>query len=468
MDLVSIIMNAGSGLSVFRAQAATASHNIANANTPGYARQEAIPTETVPAEEAGTNGYIGRGVSLQGVVQARDTFVETQISNAFSNSSSTSAQADALSTVSALDPQGSGNITDALGKFYSALRDLNQDPSDQGLRRAVVDSAQMLTKSFNVTANSLASTRSAIDQNVSTLADKTNSLLASVADLNRRIDLAVNSGRNPNDLLDVRQNDLDQLSQLIGVRGIPDSHGNINLVLPGGTSLVSGIVASQLSVVSDNSNRGHYQLMFTPPDGGKPTALQLNELGGQIGGLLNARDNIVGKAESSLDTLAYDVSTAINQQHQLGYALDGTTGHDLFTLPSAPLGAATDLAIDPTISDDPSLLAAGGSAGSGPGDSTNLQAIIATENSKLSNGLNATDGIAKVTSDFGIAVNTVQDSATFDKNLLADLTSARESASGVSVDDELIKLTQAQNAYNALAKVVTATNAMLDTLMKLI
>ena len=76
--------------------------------------------------------------------------------------------------------------------------------------------------------------------------------------------------------------------------------------------------------------------------------------------------------------------------------------------------------------------------------------------------------MAKLTSDFGIAVSTVSDSAEFDKNLLTDLTNARESASGVSVDDELINLTAAQTAYNALTKVVTTTSAMLDTLMKLI
>jgi len=83
MDLVNVMMNAGAGLGVFRAQVATASHNIANANTPGYARQDAVATETIPAEEIGINGYLGRGVTLQGVVQTRDQFVEAQISSGF-------------------------------------------------------------------------------------------------------------------------------------------------------------------------------------------------------------------------------------------------------------------------------------------------------------------------------------------------------------------------------------------------
>jgi len=467
MDLVSIMMNAGSGLGVFRDQVATASHNIANANTAGYARQEAVTTETNPAEEVGINGYIGRGVSLQGVVQNRDQFIEAQISSAYSNSSSSSAQADALSTVTALDTKQQGGITDALGKFYSALRDLNQNPDDQGLRQSVVDSTQSLAKAFNVTATALKSSRSGIDQDVNALTDKANGLLASVADLNSKISLAVNSGRTPNDLLDVRQNDLDQLAQMLGTKAVPDDHSNVSIVLPGGTSLVSGNVAAKLSVQANTDNRGHYDVTYTPLDGGQPTALKASDINGQIGGLISARDDVLGSAETSLDTLAYDFSTTVNAQHEAGYAQDGSTGNDLFATLTTSLGAAGNIAVDSTVYDDPSLIAAAGSATSGSGDSTNLQAIIDTENTQLSTGLNAQEGMAKVTSDYGNAVASVNDSSEFDKNLLSDLTNARESASGVSVDDELTKLMQAQTSYNALSKVVTTTNSLIETLMKM-
>jgi flagellar hook-associated protein 1 FlgK len=467
MDLISTIVNAGAGLGVFRAQVATASHNIANANTPGYARQEAVPTETTPAEEVGINSFIGRGVSLQGVVQNRDQFIEAQINTAYANSSSTSAQADALATVTALDPQGQGGITDALGNFYSALRDLNQNPGDLGLRQAVVDSTQAVARAFNGTATSLASERTGIDQNVSALVDKVNGLLSGVADLNTKIALAVNSGRTPNDLLDVRQNDVDQLAQLIGVRPIADDHSNVSIVLPGGTALVSGGVAAKLTVQGNTSNGGHVDVVFQPEDGSQASALKSSEMGGQLGGLISARDDVLGKAQSAVDTLAYDFSTTVNAQHELGYALDGTSGHDLFAQLTDATGAAANIAVDPTTAADPSLIAAAGDGTTGPGDSTNLQAVIATESTKLSNGLDVQDGMAKVTSDFGIAVSTINDSSEFDKNLLTDLTSARESASGVSVDDEMISLMQAENGYNALTKVVTTTNAMLDTLMKM-
>ena len=135
---------------------------------------------------------------------------------------------------------------------------------------------------------------------------------------------------------------------------------------------------------------------------------------------------------------------------------------------TVPTAAAKNINVDEDVYADPTLIAAAGSATGGTGDSTNLQAIIATEFQKLSNGLNPQEGFAKLTSDFGIAINTINDNAEFDRNLLNDLKTARESASGVSVDDELIGLTQAQTAYNALTKVITTTNTMLDTLMKIL
>ena len=243
------------------------------------------------------------------------------------------------------------------------------------------------------------------------------------------------------------------------------------MVLPGGTSLVSGAVAAKLSTQSNPANRGHYDVVFTPLDGSQATALKASDLGGQIGGLINARDEVLGTAESSLDTLAYDLATTVNTQHEAGYALDGSTGNNLFASLANSTGAAANIAVDPTTYANPSLIAAAGSSPtsptSGPGDSTNLQAIIATESTQLSNGLNVQDGMAKITSDYGIAVSTATDSSQFDKNLLADLTNARESASGVSVDDELTKLMQAQTSYNALSKVITTTSTLLDTLMKM-
>ena len=411
------------------------------------------------------------------MVEERDPFVESQLPAAFSNSSSSSAESNALSTVTALDPQATGGVSDALGSFYAALTNLSQNPDDSGLRQAAVDSAQSLATAFNTTANAISSAQGGIDQDITSVVSQVNGLLGDVASLNGSIALAVNSGRTPNDLIDQRQNDLDQLAQMIGAQPVTSDHGTVNVVLPNGTCLVGGTVASQLTTQADTANGGHVDVVFQPSDGSTPTTLEQSDVGGQIGGLVSARDNALGTALSSLNNLAYNLTSVVNQQSEKGYALDGTTGHNLFTALTSSTNAAANMAVDPSVSANPSLLAAAGSvsvsstgvATVASGDATNLEAMIATQNTTLpASNLDAASTIASLTSAFGLASSTASDSATFDQNILTSLTNARASTSGVSTDEEQINIMQAENAYDALSKVIATGDTMLQDLMNII
>src|SRR5687767_12139335 len=136
-DLISIINNGASSLAAHKAATATASHNIQNANTPGYARQRAELGATLPAETM-AQGQIGRGVSLMGISQARDKFIERQMPGALGSQARHSAQATVLTSMAALDADAPGGLTAAIGDFYSAMRALPQNPSEPGSRAAVV------------------------------------------------------------------------------------------------------------------------------------------------------------------------------------------------------------------------------------------------------------------------------------------------------------------------------------------
>ena len=468
MNLISLLNNAANGLSVIQAKVATTSNNIANSNTPGYARQQANLVEAASTALGGSRGFIGDGVSLLNITQTRDQFVEFQLPTAFANSSSSTAESDALASVSVFDNGTAGGLNDAMSAFYSSLTAMAQNPSDSSLRRSVIGSATSLASTFNGTSQALEQARSGIDASMTGAVQQVNSILAQVADLNRRISVAQATGGQPNDLLDQRHNLMDQAAQLVGTTQVPDDHGNISLVLPGGTTLVSGISAATLTMQSNPTNKGHLDILFSPSDGSAPVVIKQSDLGGQIGGLVSARDGVLGQASTDLDTLAFDFARKVNAQNRAGFDLNGNQGGDVFTIGVASSNAATSITVDSAMAANPSLLAAASLPTSGPGDASNLAAMVSTQSALLSNNLDVTHGMARIVSDFGTAALDAQNAVSFNGKVLGTLQDARNSASGVSLDDEMVSLTQEQHAYEAMAKVINAAGSLLDTLIGIV
>jgi flagellar hook-associated protein 1 FlgK len=464
-DLLSILSQASTGLDAHRAAAATASQNISNVNTPGYSRQTANLEALTPADLDG-NSFIGRGVGVQSVTQARDQFLERQMPAAISAQGFSSSQSDALNAVTALDPDGGDGLTAALSGFYSALRDVAQNPSDAGLRQAAVASAQALTRTFNRTSASLEDVRDGVDAKLAGTVTQVNQDAAGMAALNTQIRMARSTGAQPNDLLDQRQQLQDELSQLTGAVPVTNDQGDVSMALPGGAALVSEQKAGKLSVIPDPSNGGHLAIQLTRADGTGPVTIAGNAIGGQLGGGISARDGAVLSAENGIDTLAFDLGNAVNAVHSTGYAADGTTGHQMFTVGASSAGAASTISVDANLLADPSLLAASAAPGAS-GDSRNMQALIDTENTTLSTGTNAATALQNVVTGFGAQAQLSQAVSDQDKGIADNLSQMRESVSGVNLDEEMVNMTKAQRAFEAVSKVITTTDAMLDTLMSL-
>jgi flagellar hook-associated protein 1 len=458
-DLFRILSTGASSLAAQTAAAATAAHNLQNVNTPGYARQRATLATSLPAEQS-DGSYIGRGVVLSHVSQVRDRFLEAQLPAAFGNSAGSTAAADVLGAVQVLDPEGTGGLGDALSGFYSALSELSQNPSDPGLRQAAVSAAGSLARSFQGTRRSLEDARSGVDQRVASDVSEANDLSAQVASLNGQIRAARASGNGePNDLLDTRQAAVDRLAELTGAMPVPTSEGDVSLFLPGGAALVTSMSAASLSAAADPANGGHLALQVSV--GGVRSAVSP---GGELGGLLSARDGALGDAVGSLDTLAWDLAGAVNAVHQAGVDLNGAGGQPLFAVTSAA-GAAAQIAVNDAIRADPTLLATRTTGGAG--DSSNVLAMLATASATLSGGRDATGTLSQITAAFGTASRSATATSEADAALKTHLTTMRESASGVSTDEELIEMQKAERAYAAIAKVITTTSSMFDTLLQI-
>ncbi|MFO0580750.1 MAG: flagellar hook-associated protein FlgK [Anaeromyxobacter sp.] len=462
-DLISILTSGASALAAQQQAAATASHNLQNANTPGYARQRVELQAVLPAERV-SGGYIGRGVSVQTITQARDRFLEAQLPAQLGLAANASAKASVLDGVSALDPDTNG-IASALSGFYTALRALGQNPADASLRSAAVAAARTLASAFNTTRSSLEEARSGVDAKLTGDVDEVNDLTRQVALYNRDIRAARAGGAGePNDLLDARQKAVDRLAELTGATPVGTSEGDVSLFMPGGTALVTGITAGTMSVIADPANGGHLALRFAQPG---QAALPVSTAGGELGGLLEARDSTLGTSVNDLDTLAWDLAASVNTAHAAGYGLDGVTGRALFDAGLTPAGAAGALQLNAAILADPSRLAASSSAAGLPGNAGALQALIATEGQALASGRTAAQSVAKLTSDFGAASRSADAASSLHASLADHLQTMRESVSGVSVDEELINLQKAQRGYEAIAKVIQASSDLFDTLLQL-
>jgi flagellar hook-associated protein 1 FlgK len=239
------------------------------------------------------------------------------------------------------------------------------------------------------------------------------------------------------------------------------------MALPGGTALVSDDRAAQLQTIPDSSNRGHLTLRIIRSDGSGPVSLPTSAAGGSLGGSFSARDQGIGAASTALDTLAFDFATAVNTAHGAGFAQDGTTGHAMFAVGATSAGAAGQIDIDPALLADPSLLAASSSAAGLPGNNQNALALIATERTALAGGSDPATTFTNIMSSFGASAQRAHAMSDQDGALLDHITQLRESVSGVSLDEEMVKLTASQRAFEAMSKVITTADSMLDTLMSL-
>jgi flagellar hook-associated protein 1 len=463
-DLFALLVQSGNSLQAHSAAVATAGNNVANANTPGYTRQ-IVDLVANPAVGLIGAQAVGQGVSVGAITQARDAFVERQVPQTLAASGRSQAESDALTSMSALDPSLPGGLSSTVSQFYTALGTLSQNPGDLSLRQNAVSTASNLAQSFNQTASTIESTRDGIDSKITGDLSVINSTAHDLADLNGQIQKTTAAGGDVNDLLDARRNAADKLSTLTGATPYTDEAGDTLMALPGGLALVTGNSASTLSALPDATNGNHVRILITKADGSGPNALPTAALGGEVGGLLDARDGALKTAVDSVDGFAFDLATSLNTLNAAGYAMDGSTGNTLFTIPATSVGAASQIAVNPAVQADPRLLAAATTLPAASGDNRNILAMIGTQSQALAGGNNPVATIQKITGDFGTSSANATATAAHDAAMAQNLTDLRNSTSGVSIDDEMINLTKAQAAYQAVSKVITTANDMLTTLM---
>ncbi len=331
-DLLSIGV---SGLMAYRRALDTTSHNIANANTAGYTRQR---VELVSVQGSGSgNGYMGAGVDTATVRRISDGLVNARLQSDASAYARLDVLAGYAARVDTLLSDNASGLSRPLQAFFDGASALAQDPASTAARQAFIGNAQSLAARFNDTQAQLDGMESELNQRLRNTVDEINGLTKSLAALNDKISLAQGqfSGQAPNDLLDQRDQLVEQLANRIGISTTTQPDGSLNIFTANGQALVLGRDATALGVAEDHYQSGRLDVVH---GGGARITAQIS--GGAIGGLLDVRREVIDPARNQLGRLAVAVAESVNAQHAQGLDANGELGGPLFTVPTGSSYAA--------------------------------------------------------------------------------------------------------------------------------
>jgi flagellar hook-associated protein 1 FlgK len=320
------LINIGiSGLNAQQAALATTGHNITNASTPGYSRQR-VEIQAHAPQYSGT-AYIGRGAMLASITRVASDYATNQIRLDTATSSGLDTFVDQIGQVDSLLADDQTGLAPALQTFFGALQAASTDPSSIPSRQLVVSDANGLVSRFNTMYERLNSQQIGLQQQLSATTLQVNQLAQCIGQLNDRI--AAANGRStgvlPNDLLDQRDELLRQLSQLVDVKVVQQSDGDLGVFIGKGQPLILGDQARSLQTTATG------QVTITTPGASQAQDITDSITGGQLGGLLTFRNGVLDGALNQLGRIAIGLSDAINQQHHKGVTLDGQFGGDLFS-----------------------------------------------------------------------------------------------------------------------------------------
>ncbi len=433
--------------------------NIANVNTPGYTRRA---LQVSPSPPNGSNlGLVGNGVSIDGVRQLRDQFIESRLRTETAIAGRLTAQRDALSPVDAAFNESDGNgISAAMSKFFSSFGALEANPVSTTLRNDVIAKTGLLSASFAATRSRLVSIQSDADSELRASVSKLNTLSQQIAELNVSIANAEHSGGTASELRDQRDQLVQDAAQLSGVRAVEDQDGMVSLTLGDGQALVSGAQVTNLQV-QDIPPSGLVQITLN----GQPAVI----FDGRLRGLLNAADNIEEQI-TSLDDLAASIASRVNALHSSGTDLNSNPGINFFQVPTnGPLTAA-NLTISAAIKANPSLIVASPLAP--PATSATVAGAIAALLSDPSSQAGTRTGsfssiYASIVSEAGKGVRSAEDALVTQQAILNQTLAQRDAISGVSLDEEAINLLQYQKSYEAAARFLKIADELTQTILSL-
>ncbi len=319
---------ATSALRVTQQALNTVGHNIANVNTEGYSRQR-VDTATREPFFSGA-GFFGTGVETTAIKRAYDDFLTTRLREATTAFSEVDGYHRLAAQIDNLVADPDVGVSSALKNFFNAVHDVASDPTSIPARQTLLTEAETLGDRFNLLDARLKEINAQTQNELRNQIEEINATAREIAGLNQKIvyELARAQGKPPNDLLDRRDLLLNRLAEKIDVTPVPQDNGAVSVFIGNGQNLVSDSRAATLGLRPNDLDPNVSEVTLTT---GTTTLTITSTLsGGEVGGLLRFRDEVLVPTQNKLGRLAAGIALEFNGLHKNGYDLDGNTGMNFF------------------------------------------------------------------------------------------------------------------------------------------
>lgn len=327
-----------SALQAFQAAINVTSNNVANASTPGYDR-ESIDLSTAAPQSNGTVS-IGGGVVVSGISRAYSQAAANQLNTSQSNLGQLTSLQSYSTQIDNLFGTNGGGLSTALQNFYNAWSTVANSPTSTAARQALLGQAQSIANSFQNTSGQLNALNTDVNSRITGDVTQINSITSSIALLNQHIQVgtAQNGGQPPNELLDQRDQLVTNLSKLVNISTTTDSNGGLNVFVGNGQALVLQGQTTQLTTVPNQYNASQLEIS-TSALNGNPISNSIG--GGDLGGLIAARTQVIDPALNQLGQVATALSQSVNSQQSKGLDLSGQFGAAIFSTPTTQATASS-------------------------------------------------------------------------------------------------------------------------------
>lgn len=455
MSLNGLFQTGRRSLRVIEGAIQTAGHNIANAGTEGYSRQRlslrADSISTVGVRMGVAPGtFLGTGVSLQSYERVRDGLLDRATADAQTDLGASEEEIRLGSALEGIFATGTdGSLTESVAAFWDAWTDAANAPTDRSVRGVLLDRADALSGVFQRHNDDLDRLTTETRTSLSDGVDSFNALADQIAGLNERIADARAGGIDDFAAEDDRDQAIQKLAAFAPIRVAAEADGTYTVSVQG------------MAVVQGRESVGLEQT--APPDGddslrfaGTDVAFRPGREGnGRLGGWLRSLTDHIPETRAGLDALASQITTDVNAAHQAGFGLDGGTGRDFFD-PAGLTAASFSRSATLTAPDQIALSGAADAQG---------DVSVALAIADLRAGVEK--DAAAIAGQAGQRLQTASARADAATALVDHYGGLAEAVSGVSLDEEMTRLIEYQQAYAASARVLTTAQAMFDTLLAL-